>query len=266
MQTLHGCKLKLLWDSQRNMSLGIGSSQRGKDRPPACVLGTRFGRRIPEVTCNGAERGDGSPGSDQISWAQLPAALSPPCDLGEGSVITPCCISAVCPVGTIVLSIWEKKQSPGIGSRRLLGAAVQDSLSLEHLHRVKTVLESWHLHLPCARCAGSAPPPQSLVQVPSACGDPFNYLPLLARLWDQIWPCDNQGSKLVAWAKWSWPATMKDPSEVGEPWVQALHMGPSLFLNCLCLCSQPERINPELNQKGYSVKSDIWSLGITMVG
>ncbi|XP_009990031.1 PREDICTED: dual specificity mitogen-activated protein kinase kinase 6, partial [Tauraco erythrolophus] len=28
----------------------------------------------------------------------------------------------------------------------------------------------------------------------------------------------------------------------------------------------PERINPELNQKGYSVKSDIWSLGITMVG
>ncbi|KAG8505096.1 Dual specificity mitogen-activated protein kinase kinase 6 [Galemys pyrenaicus] len=27
----------------------------------------------------------------------------------------------------------------------------------------------------------------------------------------------------------------------------------------------PERINPELNQKGYSVKSDIWSLGITMV-
>ncbi|MGH0145456.1 UNVERIFIED_CONTAM: hypothetical protein FKN15_059888 [Acipenser sinensis] len=26
----------------------------------------------------------------------------------------------------------------------------------------------------------------------------------------------------------------------------------------------PERINPELNQKGYSVKSDIWSLGITM--
>uniref|UniRef100_A0A6I8SDU6 mitogen-activated protein kinase kinase n=1 Tax=Xenopus tropicalis TaxID=8364 RepID=A0A6I8SDU6_XENTR len=27
----------------------------------------------------------------------------------------------------------------------------------------------------------------------------------------------------------------------------------------------PERINPELNQKGYSVKSDIWSLGITLV-
>ncbi|XP_029942672.1 dual specificity mitogen-activated protein kinase kinase 6-like isoform X2 [Salarias fasciatus] len=27
----------------------------------------------------------------------------------------------------------------------------------------------------------------------------------------------------------------------------------------------PERINPETNQKGYSVKSDIWSLGITMV-
>lgn len=29
--------------------------------------------------------------------------------------------------------------------------------------------------------------------------------------------------------------------------------------------SQPERINPELNQKGYNVKSDVWSLGITMV-
>lgn len=36
------------------------------------------------------------------------------------------------------------------------------------------------------------------------------------------------------------------------------------FLSCLSLF-QPERINPELNQKGYSVKSDIWSLGITMV-
>ncbi|NXV15549.1 MP2K3 kinase, partial [Cepphus grylle] len=28
---------------------------------------------------------------------------------------------------------------------------------------------------------------------------------------------------------------------------------------------QPERINPELNQKGYNVKSDVWSLGITMI-
>ena len=100
-------------------------------------------RRIPEVTCKGAERGDRSHGSDQISWAQLPAALPPPCDLGVGSVITPCRIFAICPVGTIVLSIWEEKQSPGIGSlRRLPGAAVQDSLCVEHLHWVKTVLEN----------------------------------------------------------------------------------------------------------------------------
>uniref|UniRef100_H3C3M5 mitogen-activated protein kinase kinase n=1 Tax=Tetraodon nigroviridis TaxID=99883 RepID=H3C3M5_TETNG len=27
----------------------------------------------------------------------------------------------------------------------------------------------------------------------------------------------------------------------------------------------PERINPETNQKGYNIKSDIWSLGITMI-
>ncbi|KAJ6659732.1 hypothetical protein lerEdw1_018447 [Lerista edwardsae] len=27
----------------------------------------------------------------------------------------------------------------------------------------------------------------------------------------------------------------------------------------------PERINPELNQRGYNVKSDVWSLGITLV-
>lgn len=33
---------------------------------------------------------------------------------------------------------------------------------------------------------------------------------------------------------------------------------------CPCV-QQPERINPETNQKGYNVKSDIWSLGITMV-
>ncbi|KAJ8347203.1 hypothetical protein SKAU_G00286040 [Synaphobranchus kaupii] len=27
----------------------------------------------------------------------------------------------------------------------------------------------------------------------------------------------------------------------------------------------PERINPELNQRGYNVKSDVWSLGITLI-
>lgn len=28
---------------------------------------------------------------------------------------------------------------------------------------------------------------------------------------------------------------------------------------------QPERINPESGQKGYDIRSDVWSLGITMV-
>lgn len=36
-------------------------------------------------------------------------------------------------------------------------------------------------------------------------------------------------------------------------------------MTLLWLLFQPERINPELNQKGYNVKSDVWSLGITMV-
>lgn len=38
------------------------------------------------------------------------------------------------------------------------------------------------------------------------------------------------------------------------------------FVIVSSLSPQPERINPETNQKGYNVKSDIWSLGITMVG
>lgn len=61
---------------------------------------------------------------------------------------------AICPVGTIILSIWEEKQSLGSGSFRLLpGAAVQDSLSVEHSHRVKTVLENWGLSPPaCQMC------------------------------------------------------------------------------------------------------------------
>lgn len=42
-----------------------------------------------------------------------------------------------------------------------------------------------------------------------------------------------------------------------EPWL-------AWVFKPFCLL-QPERINPELNQKGYNVKSDVWSLGITMV-
>lgn len=33
----------------------------------------------------------------------------------------------------------------------------------------------------------------------------------------------------------------------------------------LCTLLQPERINPESGQKGYDIRSDVWSLGITMV-
>ncbi|RXM32810.1 Dual specificity mitogen-activated protein kinase kinase 3 [Acipenser ruthenus] len=35
--------------------------------------------------------------------------------------------------------------------------------------------------------------------------------------------------------------------------------------NGFAFCKPPERINPELNQKGYNVKSDVWSLGITLI-
>lgn len=30
-------------------------------------------------------------------------------------------------------------------------------------------------------------------------------------------------------------------------------------------CSQPERINPHREKPGYDVRSDIWSLGITLI-
>lgn len=84
----------------------------------------------------------GQRGSDQSALAQLPVALPPPCDLGEGSVITWRCIFAVCPMGTIVLSIWEGKQSSGIGSLKLLLAAAGQGLLSVDLHRVKMVLEN----------------------------------------------------------------------------------------------------------------------------
>jgi hypothetical protein len=32
-----------------------------------------------------------------------------------------------------------------------------------------------------------------------------------------------------------------------------------------CIYFQPERINPDRDMKGYDIRSDIWSLGITMV-
>ena len=38
------------------------------------------------------------------------------------------------------------------------------------------------------------------------------------------------------------------------------------FLLSRLLCLQPERIDPDTTGKGYDVRSDIWSLGISMVG
>lgn len=34
---------------------------------------------------------------------------------------------------------------------------------------------------------------------------------------------------------------------------------------CPCVCFQPERIDPSASRQGYDVRSDVWSLGITLV-
>lgn len=47
-----------------------------------------------------------------------------------------------------------------------------------------------------------------------------------------------------------------------------------MFANCgsvsymvfLVLFFQPERIDPSASRQGYDVRSDVWSLGITLVG
>lgn len=57
---------------------------------------------------------------------------------------------------------------------------------------------------------------------------------------------------------------------MGERWPLGLGWGrpdpaEDAWATLLWSLLQPERINPELNQKGYNVKSDVWSLGITMV-
>ena len=39
----------------------------------------------------------------------------------------------------------------------------------------------------------------------------------------------------------------------------------SQFVLFMCVFFQPERINPESGLCGYDIKSDVWSLGISMV-
>lgn len=34
---------------------------------------------------------------------------------------------------------------------------------------------------------------------------------------------------------------------------------------CVLMCPQPERIDPSASRQGYDVRSDVWSLGITLV-
>lgn len=40
-----------------------------------------------------------------------------------------------------------------------------------------------------------------------------------------------------------------------------------VYFSCLfcCLLFQPERIDPSASRQGYDVRSDVWSLGITLV-
>lgn len=55
------------------------------------------------------------------------------------------------------------------------------------------------------------------------------------------------------------------PAWLLEPEICSVGFGKAGVVTSPILLLQPERINPELNQKGYNVKSDVWSLGITMV-
>lgn len=38
-----------------------------------------------------------------------------------------------------------------------------------------------------------------------------------------------------------------------------------MWVHCCCCVFQPERIDPSASRQGYDVRSDVWSLGITLV-
>lgn len=123
-----------------------GTPARASDQPLECGLGTPFGGRSPGMLVKG-HRG--------VRSGLLGTASSPPCELRAGSAVTPCCIFAVCPLGTVLFVSPRDlvlQTPPGSCCSGFIqyGALEQGENSPGYL---------------CARCTGSAPPPQPLVHL-----------------------------------------------------------------------------------------------------